>query len=250
MSRSYDPALQGVLTPLVDDLRRALPDDLVGVYLYGSAVSGGFDPGVSDLDLVAVTRRNVEELDLAALENVHHRVVERDATWSNRLEIVYVAERSISGRIGGDSVAVISPGEPFHVTRPASDWLQNWYLVRETGITLLGRPATDIIRPISQADFLMAVRSYLEYLRGVDSLGYAVISACRAVCTLQTRRACSKQEGAAWIRERRPEWAWLIDAALASRLSHGRSGFIDANSRSAARQFVDQLVERSDLPVA
>jgi hypothetical protein len=243
MSGPYDPSLRPVLLPLMDDLRDALGDGLLGLYLYGSAVSGGFDQGVSDIDLVSVTRRRVEELDLNELDRVHRRVTERDESWADRLEIVYVADGTLSELVGGDAVAVISPGEPLHVTGPASGWLQNWFLVRETGIALVGPPASDVIAPISRAEFLAAVKAYLEYLRGIDSLGYAVLSACRALCTLHTGEPCSKQEGAAFGRAQMPEWTSLIDLAVSSRLSKGMSGFENPGTRAAARRFVNLLAD-------
>jgi hypothetical protein len=235
----YDPGLRPILEPLTHDLREVLGDDLAGLYLYGSAVSGGFDPGVSDLDLVAVTDRRVEDLDLTGLDSVHRRVVERDPSWLDRLEIVYVARGTLGGPIGQDPVAVISPGQPFHVTGPASDWLQNWYLVRETGVTLQGPPPKDLIVPLAWTDYLVAVRAYLAYLQGSDPSSYAVLSACRALRTIETGAPCSKQEGAAWVRERLPEWAWLIDLALEDRRTRGQSGFDVAQTRTAARRFVE-----------
>ena len=242
MPRAYDPVLDQVLAPLLTDLRGLLGDDLIGLYLYGSAVSGGFEPRVSDLDLVAIVRRSVADLDLSGLDRVHRKVVARDPDWSDRLEIVYVARGALAGGAGSpDLLAVISPGEPFHVTGPASGWLQNWYLARETGISLFGPPAPEVMPPVSHADFLAAVSQYLEYLRGQSAPPYAVLSACRAVRTLETGVQCSKLEGAAWMRERMPEWAWLIDAALACRLSGGAVGFDDVRTRKAAGRFVDLL---------
>jgi hypothetical protein len=241
MAHAYDRALDAVLAPLVDDLREALGEELVGLYLYGSAVSGGFDEGVSDLDLVAVTGAAVAELDLGRLGRVHKRFVERDPSWHDRLEIVYVARNTVAGSIGQQSVAVISPGEPFHVTGPASDWLQNWYLVRETGVTLVGSPATDVIGPLSLADYLAAVRAYLSYLAGSEPSAFAVLSACRALRTQQTAARCSKQEGAAWVKERLPEWTWLVDLALEERLTRSHHAFRTDPTRTAARRFVQQL---------
>ena len=243
--RRYDAALGRVLIPLAADLRQTLGEDLIALYLYGSAVSGGFDPGVSDVDLVAVTRPPVERLAPGALDDVHRRAVERDPSWIDRLEIVYVAHATLRMPAGPDSVAVISPGEPLHLAGPASDWLQNWYLVRETAVPLLGPPAEQIIAPISKAQFLSAVRAYLAYLRDLEPLGYAVISACRAVCTLETGAPCSKQQGAQWIWQRMPEWRWLIDTALGDRLSRGVPGF-DPQTQAAARTFVELMSARWD----
>jgi hypothetical protein len=242
MPRAYDPALDQVLAPLLTDLRGLLGDGLIGLYLYGSAVSGGFEPRVSDIDLVAIMRRSVADLDLSGLDRVHRMVVARNPDWTDRLEIVYVARSTLADAAGSrDSLAIISPGEPFHLTGPASDWLQNWYLARETGISLYGPPAPEVMPPVSRADFLAAVSRYLEYLRRHGAPPYAVLSACRAVRTLGTGIQCSKQEGAAWLRERMPEWAWLIDAALACRLSGGAVGFDDMPTRKEAGRFVDLL---------
>lgn len=245
MNGSARADVDDVLTLLLADLRAALGDRLVALYLYGSVVSGGFDPGISDVDLVAVVEGRVEELDLAALDAVHRRVIERDARWADRLEIVYAARQTLAELRPDDELAVISPGEAFHLTGPAVDWLGNWYLVRQAGVTLTGPPAADLIAPISRARFLQAVERYLVYLRGVDSPGYEVLSACRAICTLNTGKACSKQEGASWARARMPEWEWLIDAALAHRLSRGKTGFSGERDRSAARAFVDLMARRS-----
>ncbi len=237
---------------LSDALTDALGNELVGLYAYGSAVSGGFDPGVSDIDLVAVTAHPATALDFEALDHVHREFVRRHAAWENRLEIVYIGSADLRGfRASEADLAVISPGEPFHLSGPVSDWLQNWYLVRETGVTLAGRTAADVVPPISHAEYLGAVASYARWLATQDldtlspgSLAYAVLSECRAICTIRTGQPCSKQEGAAWLRAHAPQHTWLLDRALGCRRSGGKIGFHDAPTRSAAARFVRSINER------
>ena len=60
-----------MLRRVFDDIRAVLDGDLAGLYLYGSVVSGGFIPGISDLDLLAVTRRDITVADLESLEATH-----------------------------------------------------------------------------------------------------------------------------------------------------------------------------------
>jgi len=93
-------------------LRSALGGDLLGLYLYGSAVSGGFDAGVSDVDLLAVTSRDVDEADIAGIEALHRLIVDRHPEWDDRLEVVYVGRQTLAVFRTGGSLAVISPGEP------------------------------------------------------------------------------------------------------------------------------------------
>ncbi|MFC9560380.1 aminoglycoside adenylyltransferase domain-containing protein [Agromyces sp. NPDC056965] len=57
------------IAPVLDHLDEADPGEVVGVYLYGSAVSGGLHPD-SDIDLLVVTRRSLTHGERGALTRV------------------------------------------------------------------------------------------------------------------------------------------------------------------------------------
>ena len=59
---SVSPDGRRQLDDVVDALREALGDDLLAVYLYGSAVLGGLRPE-SDLDLLALSRRRLDDAE-------------------------------------------------------------------------------------------------------------------------------------------------------------------------------------------
>jgi len=242
----------GFVAALTQELRRDLGDDLIALYVYGSWVTGGFDPGVSDVDLVAVTSPDAGSLDIARLERMHNSFIGRFPEWIDRLEIVYVGRATLeSFRTSLGKLAVVSPGEPLHVREErAADWLQNWYLVRETGVCLHGVDAAAIIPAISWAEFEAATVRYADELRDRSrfgasggSLAYAILTMCRALRVTRTRTHGSKQEAAAWTRERMPGWAWLIDIALVCRLSRGNIGLADEKSRAAAETFIALLAD-------
>lgn len=246
-------SVDGLLDALTSSIHAVLGDDLVGIYLYGSYVSGGFDPGVSDVDLVAVTIREPDELDFAGLDRVHADYVSVHPDWNDRLEVVYVSRAALrSFRTSAACLAVISPGEPFHLRDDGVvEWLQNWYLIRETGVVLFGPPAASLVPPISMAEFAAAAARYADQISrqkldeaAPGARAYAVLTICRAMRTVETRTHGSKQEGAAWARDQMPEWAWLIDAALRCRLSRGAIGFDDERSRAGAKEFIAQVAAR------
>ena len=85
-----------IVDALVSEIRGALGDDLVGLYLYGSAVTGGFDAGVSDIDLMAATSSEVEALDLVGLEAMHRSFVDRNPEWRDRIEVVYIGQATLA----------------------------------------------------------------------------------------------------------------------------------------------------------
>jgi predicted nucleotidyltransferase len=233
---------------LTTGLRSALGSELVAVYLYGSAVSGGFDEGVSDIDLLVVTAQNLNDRDIERIEALHERTVERHPEWDDRLELVYVARETLAHFRGGGIIGVISPGEPFHIRGGVELWLQNFYLVRETGMTLTGPSPITTIPEISWSEFLAATTRYAAEVQGRSlqdatpgARAYGVLTMCRALRTVQSGRPCSKQEGAEWIRAGMPEWAWLIEAAERCRLSRGLVGFADEETISAAEALIEQL---------
>ena len=248
-----DPEPEALLERVVTDLRAVLRADLVGIYLYGSNVSGGFDPGVSDLDLVVVTAPPVEAIDLGGLGRMHRDFVSRYPAWNDRIEIVYIGRAALwSFRTSPGPLAVISPGEPFHLRdERIVEWLQNWYLVRETGGTLYGPDAAAVVPPIGWTEFVAAAVHYADEVRHQSfdearpgALAYAVLTMCRALRTVRTQTHGSKQEAAAWTREQMPQWAWLIDIALRCRLSGGASGLADEQSRAAAVRFIGFVADQ------
>lgn len=115
-----NPVPEALLERLVTDLRTVLRADLVGIYLYGSYVSGGFDAGVSDFDLVAVAARHVEAIDLGGLGRMHRELVSRYQAWNDRIEVVYIGRAVPSAGRTGRQVApelVSRPGDRGHPER-------------------------------------------------------------------------------------------------------------------------------------
>ena len=253
------PTADALLEDLVSSIRAALGEDLVGIYLYGSYVSGGFDPGISDLDLVAVTSVEVDTLDHAHLERMHQDVVGRHPDWTDRVEVVYIGRATIASfRSSRGRLAVISPGEPFHLRdEPVAEWVQNWYLVRETGVVRYGPPAAELIPPVAWSEFAAAAVRYAGQISSQrlddaspGALAYNVLTLSRALMTVQTQAHVSKQEAATWTRRRMPEWAWVIDMALRGRRSRGTVGFDDPESRAAAVEFIRLVAARINARAA
>ena len=63
------PDVDALLGQLLDGIRNALGERLLGLYLYGSLVAGDFTPGTSDVDLLAATATIIDEREFALLYN-------------------------------------------------------------------------------------------------------------------------------------------------------------------------------------
>jgi predicted nucleotidyltransferase len=70
-----DAAAESLISRLLDGLILALADELFAVYLFGSAVTGEFEPAISDVDIAAIVKRELAPSELAALERMHRGLV-------------------------------------------------------------------------------------------------------------------------------------------------------------------------------
>lgn len=218
------PEVREVLSELCERLIHLLGDELVGLYAYGSLAVGDFDLGHSDIDLLAALASEIEEGEFAALKELHAQLVRDHPDWKNRIEVAYVTTRGLrTFKSRPSKVAIISPGEPLHLKEVGRDWLIDYYIVQEYGLTLCGPAGGTLIESISSDEFKRAVLEYLDRQR--DSLStsptlgaqnYAVLTTCRGLYALGCGEHTSKKEAALWAQRQFPEWASVIQLALSS----------------------------------
>lgn len=244
------PQMNDLLDDLLAGMRGVLGERLIGVYLYGSLVAGGFDDALSDVDLLAVTAGDIDVGELDALRVMHDRFVRDRPRWDDRIEVAYLSVAALrtfkerTSRIG-----IISPGEPLHFKEAGRDWLMNWYLVRDGGRTLHGPPPEELIPSVSKAEFVESVRDHargwgdgIDRMRGRGPLSYVILTLCRTLYTHETGEHVSKEGAAAWARRDLPEWADLIGEALLWRVTrHGHDGMAVPDAARFARAVRERI---------
>src|SRR4051812_25330844 len=95
MSITLYPDIDVLLDELRSQICGALGNKLVGLYLYGSLVTGDFDHVNSDIDLLAVIDGNLTEEEFARLDAMHSAFVTAHPTWHDRIEIAYLAQQAL-----------------------------------------------------------------------------------------------------------------------------------------------------------
>ena len=216
------PDVDELLGSLLCQIRQVLGEKLVGLYLHGSLVTGDFREGVSDIDLLAATSADIDDRELLRLQQLHNDLVARNSEWDDRIDVAYLSVVGLKTfRSGASKMALICPGEPFHAREAGKDWLVNWWLVRERGVTLYGPSPATLIDPISREEFVQAVREHAQLwrewvhqMRHRTGQAYTILTMCRALYASENGEQVSKKLAAAWARKQLPEWASLIQAAL------------------------------------
>ncbi len=216
------PDVNALLDRLLAQMQTVLGQKLVGLYLSGSLVTGDFDEGISDVDLLAAVGGDLDEAEFNALKTMHDGVVTNDPQWDNRIEIAYLSLHGLrTFKTQTSKIGIISPGEPFHIITADRLWLPNWYMVREKGVTLFGPAPQSIIEPISKEEFIQVIKEHVRgwrewvkdmYYRG--SQAYAILTLCRALYTVRNGEQVSKRKAALWAQNELPAWSALIEKAL------------------------------------
>src|SRR3990172_11921883 len=236
-----------LLESLLSRIRHVLQERLVGLYVYGSLTTGDFDPGSSDIDLLAATASDVSDTEFDALRAMHLEFARDNPAWEDRIEVAYLSASALKTfRTERSPMAGISPGEPFHMTEAGSEWLMNWYVVREKGVALFGPPAEALVAPISREEFAGCVRDYVaewgDRIRDVrDRKGqaYAILTMCRALHLHRTAEQASKRQAALWAQEELPQWSGLIQSALVWREAWREQQVDHATTRAETIRFVN-----------
>jgi predicted nucleotidyltransferase len=216
------PDIDGLLSDLLDRVKQILGQNLVGLYLYGSLVTGDFDPEISDMDMLAVVSSDVDEAQFERLHAMHDGLEAENPRWKDRIEVQYVSTHALQTfRTEKSQIAALSPGEPFHFKDAGSEWLINWYIIRERGQVLYGPDPRTYIPPISKGEYLQTVREHatmwvewLEQPQDQAWQAYVILTMCRILYAIRFGEQPSKREAALWMQREYPDWAGLVRKAL------------------------------------
>lgn len=211
---------------LAQQLVESLGAELVGVYVHGSVALGTFNPAVSDLDVIAVTRRrtNVDEkhmvIEILARTSGHpapiefHMLSESDfRPWRHPtpFDFHYSDIWSDASRSDlPDALARQREADPdlaAHVT-----------VARTHGLTLHGPPAREVFPEVPWSDYVDSLLGDLQWIRQTEQPEpeYRVLSPARIWATLATQDVHSKESGAVWaLKWVQPDFRSLLAAALA-----------------------------------
>ena len=250
-----DPAAHAVVSAVRDSIAETIGDELVGLFVYGSLVTGDFDPGVSDIDLISVLAHVPDERLIAALRAMHGRLVVANPEWDDRIDVDYVSRRGLAEcRTRRTTIARISPGEPFHVLDAGTDFILDWYPAREHAVALRGPSIDTFIPEIPESEYLDEVRHYLAPFpdrfdedASPGSQSYAVLTMCRGLYALREGERHSKRHAGLRARSEFPHWAPVIDRAIAWREDPSRAADDDPAHVAEARSFLIEMMRLLDL---
>jgi len=198
------------VSALLDELGTQLPvllgKNVVGVYVYGSLTQRAFDPRRSDVDCIAVLRRDLSCAEAKALRTYLKKYSESNA-WTRRLQLLILLKREL--------LKVNGVGWLYHfgrLSRSGSDGNPIiWMNVLDTGRVLFGPQPHTFVPRITRSMLNQALAREVEYLQEelIDKphskwrdvpfyRAYSVLTLCRILYSFNTSVVVSKPRAARW----------------------------------------------------
>lgn len=266
MTLAQYPEVEELVAVLLAEVRAILGEALIGMYLYGSLATGGFDHD-SDVDYVVVTREELTESQFAAIEALHHRIKTLKVWCADQLEGSYIPLDGLRNYDPARALFVhLDRGPEEHLHRMQLDdeqisraWWGGWVLLRqalrENGLILTGPDPKTLLEPVPAADVRQAALLILlgwaaglldtpEQISGRGYQSYTVLTLCRILYTLHTSQVTSKPEAIRWAKAHLDKkWIPLFDRAWLGRQNPELAA--EPEDVSETLEFIRFTMERS-----
>lgn len=215
---------------------------LVGSYLHGSAVLGGFVPGRSDIDLLLVLEGPTAQPVAQTLGEVLISVASCPGAGLEASVVAQAAAKVPAPPWPFVVHATSTPGDrkvvvgEYHGGDP--DLALHYAVVHQYGWAVHGPPAAELVGLVQREVILDALRDELRWSLEHAPMAYAVLNAARALRYAVESTLCSKLDGGEWAIDH-GEPADIIEPAL-DRQRTGAAAMLTA----AQEAWVNSIAQR------
>lgn len=229
-------------------LEQALGDDLVAVYLHGSAVLGDFIWARSDLDILALSRGALSDAEFDAIVRGLSRLAyPADGLEFTLMTAVEAAQPDLPAprfqlhqtTDGRDQNAKVVDGRD---RAGDPDLVLHMAVCRDHGQPIFGPPPRSLLATMPDEAIEAAVRDEIGWARHHASTEYLVLTAARVWLFTETHRIASKIEAGEWAAARYDE-PRVIQSAIAR-----QRGSTTSISITEAQRFVEHVERLVDRP--
>lgn len=240
-----------LLKRFTDYSQKILKDNLIGIYLHGSAVMGCFNSSKSDLDLIVVTATQMTD---AIKREYMEMVVELDEDAPAK-----GLEMSVVSRLSCNHFIYPTPFE-LHYSRMHTEWYRNdpedyirkmkgsdkdlaahFTIIRHRGKCLHGIPIDNVFGKVPRQAYIDSI--WYDICNAAEEITentmYYILNMARVMAYLKDDAVMSKKEGGEWGLKNLPsEYHPLLRSAL-QEYADGIDGKYD---QEIARQYTEYML--------
>ncbi len=247
-------ALNEILDSFVKQSQEILENNLVGLYLHGSAVMGCYNEKKSDIDLLVVvkaapsneTKRRFMDMVVklnafAPPKGIEMSVVKREVcdpfVYPTPFELHFSSAHL--ARYEADPSKYIE-----EMKGTDKDLAAHFTIVQHRGRRLCGASIEDVFGPVPKEDYMDSIwydigAAETEVL---ENPTYVVLNLCRALAYTEEERILSKREGGQWALGRVPEgFRPQVEKALEEYASDGAAEWDGTSARAFAAYMLARI---------
>ena len=243
-----------VINSFVEKSKEILQDNLVGVYLHGSAVMGCYNPAKSDIDLIVVVKESIEDsvkstfmdmvIDLnekGPAKGIEMSIVKRCVckpfVYPTPFELHFsVAHLNWYRKVPDDYVSKMK-GED-------KDLAAHFTIINHRGKCLYGASIKDIFADVPVQDYIDSIWNDIAEAEEeiTDNPLYIILNLARVLAYIRDGLVLSKKEGGEWaLKNVHVKYHSLIQDALIE-YAEDRNIFYDTNlAKDYAKYMVGEI---------
>ncbi|MBQ7433095.1 MAG: DUF4111 domain-containing protein [Lachnospiraceae bacterium] len=244
-----------MINSLIEQSKAILQDNLVGIYLHGSAVMGCFHPAKSDIDLIIVVKDSMSDT-------------------VKRVYMDMVVEWNAMGPAKGIEMSVVKQSvcKPFvyptpfelHFSIAHLDWYRNdpddyitkmqgedkdlaahFTIINHRGKCLYGASIEEIFADVPVPDYVDSIWNDIADAEEeiADNPMYLILNLARVLAYLKDGLVLSKKEGGEWALDNIPEtYHGFVKNALREYADGGDVSYDTNLARNYAGYMLEQIV--------
>lgn len=220
---------RALLDEVAAEYREILKENLVGIYEHGSLSFGCFSWAVSDIDFLAVVRRELRQEEKEALirallkrrECAPQKGFEMSVVLSEHLK-PFVYPTPFELHYSEYHLNAVMEDLSAYCARMHGcdrDLAAHCTVIRAKGRTVIGETIEQVFGEVPREDYLDSIRFDVENAEEdiLENPVYAALNLCRVLATAKEGLILSKQEGGKWGCEKlNGRWKKLLQEALAA----------------------------------
>ena len=247
-------AIADITHPFVEGSKAILGDDLVGVYLHGSAAMGCFNAKKSDVDLIVVVERDISDevkrafMDMAVALNarapekgIEFSVVTRDVCRPFVYPTPFILHFSVAYLkwYNADPADYVK-----RMNGTDIDLAAHFTVIRARGMCLYGEAIDDVFGEVDSGYYVDSIWNDVKDAEAEIATNptYVILNLCRVLAYLEDGSILSKREGGAWGLKNLPERVrGVVQTALDDYTSDAQVIMNDACAREFAAYMIGRI---------
>ncbi len=204
-----------IMKKIAAQYSKILSSNLVGVYLHGSFVMGGFNPKVSDIDFLVVVKedfsnvikRKMIDVLLGLDESSPEKGFEMSVVREHNINpvsstipfLLHYSDAHMAKYIEDKNYLCYGDDDP--------DLITHLMVIKDKGVCLYGKDINQVFSSVSKSDYVHGIMYDLEDARNgiTESYEYYILNMLRTLFYLREGVISSKIEGGLWALSNVPE---------------------------------------------